>query len=37
MCLDAGSFTVFLLIRVSGDNCSILDTTKTTGKISASL
>jgi hypothetical protein len=37
MCLDAGSFTVLLLIRVSRDNRSILDTTEPTRKFSASL
>jgi hypothetical protein len=37
MCLDARSFSVFLLIRVSRNNRSILDTTETAGKFSASL
>jgi hypothetical protein len=37
MCLDASSFTVLLLIAVSRDNRSILDTTETTRKFPASL
>jgi hypothetical protein len=37
MCLDARSFTVFLLITMSRNNRSILDTTEPAGEFPASL